>query len=284
MPSLKTIQEATVSAGSFQCEVVSAYLSPSWITELLTKTSGLDWQIYLSATESLEGATQLHQYMSNHELHESVQSGFRTHHRTETTLIKIANDIMTVDFGHISILKFPHLSAAFGTCSHTIQLSHISRYLVLTGTVISCFQSHLSNPTQCVTAEGSPSPSSLVNHVVSQGSVLGPLHFTIYMLSLGQIMCCHGLCLCSYDDDTHNVISAPNPPPSSPCNCLSNVCIASEHGCHLTYLSINSNKTDLLVLAPKALLWKTGVPLIDRRLLSLSPEVHNQGVVLDSAL
>lgn len=190
--------------------------------------------------------------------------------------IKIANDIMTVDFGHISILKFPDLSAAFGTFSHTIQLSHISRYLVLTGTVISCFQSYLSNPTQFVTAEGSHSPSALVNHVVSQGSVLGPLHFTIYMLSLGQIMCCHGLCLCSYDDDTmlsqHQTLH-----PVPPRNYLPNVCIASEHGCHLTYLSINSNKTDLLVLVPKALLWKTGVPLIvaDRRLISLSPEVHN---------
>lgn len=184
----------------------------------------------------MEGATQLHQYMSNHELHESVQSGFRTHHRTETTLIKIANDIMTDDFGHISILKFPDLSAAFGTCSHTIQLSHISRYLVLTGTVISCFQSYLSNPTHFVRW----SLPVLLHTMLSQHQTLHPV------------------------------------PPA----------IASEHGCHLTYFSINSNKTDLLVLAPKALLWKTGVPLIvaDRRLLSLSPEVHNQGVVLDSAL
>ncbi|XP_056146403.1 bone morphogenetic protein receptor, type IBb [Lampris incognitus] len=69
--------------------------------------------------------------MSNHELYEPLQSGFRAHHSMETALIKITNDLLiAIDSSHISILNL--LSAAIDTISHTILLNSFSKYLGLT--------------------------------------------------------------------------------------------------------------------------------------------------------
>ena len=98
--------------------------------------------------------------------------------------------------GHNGILILLDISAAFGTMSHTILLIHLSDYLGLTGTALSWFQSHLINRKRFVTIGDPSSTPAPVNQGVPQGSVLGPLVFTIYMLPLGQIICRNSLNCC----------------------------------------------------------------------------------------
>ena len=59
--------------------------------------------------------------MSENNIFEKFQSGFRAQHSTETTLLKVINDLlMAVDQGKPQFHFFLDLSAAFDTVDHAI--------------------------------------------------------------------------------------------------------------------------------------------------------------------
>jgi len=58
------------------------------------------------------------------------QSGLRSHHSTETGLIKIINDIrLHTDSGKLSVLLLLNLSATFDTVDHNILLDRLGNWV-----------------------------------------------------------------------------------------------------------------------------------------------------------
>jgi retron-type reverse transcriptase len=133
-------------------------------------------------------ATQLRQYLLSNNLYKTFQSGFRTHHSTETALLKVTNDLLlSSDSGSLTILLLLDLSAAFDTVNHSILLSSIG----ITDSALSWFTSYLSERFQYISINNHKSHTIPVSHGVPQGSVLGPILFILYMLPLGHITILH---------------------------------------------------------------------------------------------
>ncbi len=82
-------------------------------------------------------AIQIQEHLSNNNLYEEFQSGFRPHHSTETALVRITNDLLlAADSGLLTILVLLDLTAAFDTVSHEILLDRLVS-IGITGTPLS---------------------------------------------------------------------------------------------------------------------------------------------------
>ena len=108
--------------------------------------------------------------------------------------MKVQSDILSaIDKKQVSFLVLLDLSSAFDTVDHTLLLKRMESRLGIHGKVLQWFRSYLSARDQCVKVDSICSDRAALTCGVPQGSVLGPLLFSIYTLPLGDILRHHGL-------------------------------------------------------------------------------------------
>ena len=83
------------------------------------------------------------------------------------------------------------LSAAFDTIDHNILLGYLKSWFGLGGTVLKWFVSYLSDRCQTIKIGSTLSELSKLIYGVPQGSVLGPLLFSLYTTPLSKTICLH---------------------------------------------------------------------------------------------
>ncbi len=146
---------------------------------------------------------QLCSFLEKNAIWEDFQSGFRPYHSIKTALIRVTNDLLlSSDRGCISLLVLLDLSTAFDTIDHNILLNRLENYVGIKGSALAWFKSYLTDRHQFVAVNEEISYQSQVQYGVPQGSVLGPLLFTLYMLPLEDIIRKHGVSFYCYADDT----------------------------------------------------------------------------------
>ncbi|XP_071508445.1 uncharacterized protein [Diadema antillarum] len=147
--------------------------------------------------------SQFQDHLSEHNLYSEMQSGYRPHHSCETALLKVTNDILlSLDKGEEAVLLLLDYSAAFDTVSHDALLSRLHDRFGLSDTALEWFHSYLTNRTQSVVVGGSESQITSSNFGVPQGSVIGPLAFTLFSSPLEDVIKHHDIRCMTYADDT----------------------------------------------------------------------------------
>ncbi len=131
---------------------------------------------------------QVSAFLTQNNLLDSNQSGFRSGHSTETALLSVVEALRLARAEYkSSILILLDLSAAFDTVNHQILLSTLLAKGI-SGTALQWFESYLSDRSFKVSWRVEVSKSQHLTTGVTQGSVLGPLLFSIYMASLGSVI------------------------------------------------------------------------------------------------
>ncbi len=188
------------------------------------------------------------------------------------------------DQGCISLQVLLDLSAAFDTIDHDILIDWLQNYTGIQGQALKWFRSNLSDCYHFVYLNGESSQLSPVKYGVPQGSVLGPLLFSIYMLPLGNIIRKYGINFHCYADDAQLYIST-IPDETSKLSKLTECVKNVKDWMIKNVLLLNSDKTEILLIGPK----NCTQNFLDHNLqLDGSPvpssTVRNLGVILDSKL
>ena len=181
-----------------------------------------------------------------------------------------------------AILLLLDLSAAFDAIDHDMLLSRLRKYIGLRDTALNWFRSYLSQRQQSVLINGVKSKMVHLSCGVPQGSVLGSIFFTIYLLPLGDIIRKHGLKFHTYADDCqlHTSFSM------STTKTVSSMQMAIDDiraWYAANMLKLNDDKTEMLVIGSK---YRTIPKLPDLNVGStvIAPGEHvrNLGVIMDT--
>ena len=226
---------------------------------------------------------QLQPYLQENNILEKFQSGFRAGHSTESALLKVLNDLLLIaDSRRSGALILLDISAAFDTIHHPTLLDRLRWGAGICDTALSWFESYLSDRTVTVNIGPHYSRRSNLTCGVPQGSILGPVLFSIYMLPLSQIIRRHNISYHFYADDTQIYLPLRTDHPSGLDDlkdCLRDI----KDWMSQNHLMLNDTKSEIMLFGNT-----TACNNIRSGLGTLStlekPHVRNLGVVFDSDL
>ena len=143
---------------------------------------------------------QLVSYFLQHNLFSPYQSGFRPCHSTQDVLLYVVDSWRkAIDTRKFVVAGFLDLAKAFDCVNHDILLDKLTHYGVV-GNAHSWFESYLCGRQQAVKFGGCLSAWGSVRVGVPQGSILGPLLFSIFVNDLPSVV--NYAQLNMYADDT----------------------------------------------------------------------------------
>ena len=169
---------------------------------------------------------QLTRYTHSTGKTEPLQSSYKVAHLAETALLRVKLDIIkNMDQNKVTCLILLDLSTASDTVKHQILLNHLRYRYGVAGQVLEWICSYLTDRTQRVvigdpSSGGAESEKVQLTQGVLQGSVLGPILFTLYVSPLGNICRNQSPDIHSYTDDQQNYCTFSPKVPDSKDLCL----------------------------------------------------------------
>ena len=246
----------------------------------------LHYLLFLSKILEKIVLSQLKYHLSKNELVVPFQSAYRENHSTETALLRICCDLLNAaDEGLISVLSLLDLSAGFDTLDHNIMLNRLSDMFGLSGCVLDWFR-YLCNKSVFVVVKGKQSQPQLLEFGVPQGSVLGPVLYTMYTSPLGNLIKHHSMPYHMYADDTQLYKSAKAGQILSVLKDTTKCFVSVKAWMTQNKLKLNDPKTDII---PCSTLTKINTFDVDQLIIgnctiTFSNKSNNLGVFIDNDL
>ena len=149
--------------------------------------------------------SQLYEFFERSNLFYDLQFGFRLNSSTNHALISIIDKIQSnLDKGLLTCGVFVDLKKAFYTVDHHILIEKLKHYGVR-GSPLNWFFSYFENRSQFVRVNGNSSNTNSIEFGVPQGSILGPLLFTIFINDLYRAI--PNSVIHQFADDTNFLLS-----------------------------------------------------------------------------
>ena len=272
----------------FKCAHVNPVLKKSTVPkEELNSYRPISNLSFISKILEKVVANRLRSHIYKNGLSNVSQSAYKQFHSTETALLKVHNDInLNIDNGKVTALTLLDLSAAFDTIDHNILITRLSTWYGISGTALSWFTSYLTDRQQAIKIGNCFSDMLPTSCGVPQGSVLGPLLFTLYTTPLSSVIQGHNLDHHLYADDTQIYISLTTPDACRSLNqlrdCLQDVSLWMKN----SKLKLNANKTEFIIIGTvtqRAKLDGFFPTHILNQSVTPAPSVSNLGVNFDES-
>lgn len=294
IPTITNIVNLSLSTGLFpdnfkSCSVHPLIKKPNLDKETLSNYRPISHLSYLSKLTERVVKTRLLSHLSKNGLLNSYQSAYTKFHSTETTLLSVHDEIVkSISKRQITALCLLDLSAAFDTIDHDILLHRLSNWFGLSNTAHFWFRSYLSSRSFSVSILDSSSDPIRFLYGVPQGSVLGPLLFTLYTTPLSHLIASnsavsHHL----YADDTQLYTSFSASNSASGLSALESTISAVSSWMSANFLSLNSSKTEFLLIGNHSQLSKVkNIVLSMPNNIYIHPvsSARNLGIIFDSEL
>jgi hypothetical protein len=297
VPHLTSVVNASIASSEVPSCLKEALISP------LLKKDGLNLDdmknyrpvanlSFVSKTLERVIAKQIQDHMTQHQLHDPLQSAYKPRHSTETALLRIKSDIdCALDRGQGVVLLLLDLSAAFDALDHNILFERLTKEVGIQGKALDWCKSYLTSRTHRINLSGTLSDPAQLTVGVPQGSVLGPLLFLIYILPLRRVIEAFPIDRHGYADETQlydyfilNDLASLTQTLGKLENCAASV----RAWMTMNKLKLNDAKTELLIIAPKFHLSK--IFITDPKMTIGSAEirpvksVRNLGVQYDAIM
>jgi len=151
---------------------------------------------------------QLRQHLFTSPNYNTSQSAYRALHSTETAMTKVVNDLLTaVDIAKPTVLLSLNISDAFDMLDYDCLLNCATELFRLSGLVIDWLESYLTGCTSYASAGNCRSSTVYCKTGVPQGSVLGPVLYSVFTTPVSRLISAFNVLRHQYADDTQLYIS-----------------------------------------------------------------------------
>ena len=148
----------------------------------------------------------------------------------------------------LALLDF---SSAFDTIDHPILLHRLHNDFGFTDAVLQWFSSYLTDRTHYVSLSNHCSALTPVHSGVPQGSVLGPILFTMYIKPFSAIIDSHSIIHHSFADDIQLEMSAPPDRISELLHSMQSCKSDVKAWATANMVKLNDSKTELMLVTSK---------------------------------